>query len=129
MAKTRKIKVDDLEKEVSKILTEYAGDVSEGMKKAVLTVAKIAKQETQSGAPVRTGVYQKSWAVKEQKWDRFRIDAIVHSTNRYQIAHLLEKGHALRNGGRTRAIPHIGPAEQNAAKNLEKAVKEVVEKI
>ncbi len=36
--------------------------------------------------------------------------------------HLLEFGHALRKGGRTRAFPHIAPAEEKAAQILEKEV-------
>ena len=49
-----------------------------------------------------------------------------HSPKKYQLAHLLEKGHAKRGGGRTKAMPHIAPAEENAVKELENDIKKAL---
>jgi hypothetical protein len=131
MAGRRRVKINDLNKAVAEILEEYGDNFGEATKKAVLEVAKIAKQETQAGAPVRSGKYRSGWAVKEEAVDRFRTDAIVHNRTRYQLAHLLEKGHALRKGGRSLgsvgARVHIAPAEQNAIKNLEEAIGKIAQ--
>lgn len=127
MARGRRVKITELNTAITEILDEYGDNVTEATKKAVLSVAKIAKQETQAGAPYRSGKYRQGWAVKEDAIDRFRTDAIVHNRTRYQLAHLLEKGHALRGGGRVPAFVHIAPAEEKAIKNLEEAVKKIAE--
>lgn len=125
MAKRRRVKIPDLNTAIQEILDEYGDNVTEATKKAVVKVAEIAKKETQAGANVRTGKYRSGWAVKKDAASRLRTEAIVHNRSRYQLAHLLEKGHALRGGGRAGAFPHIKPAEEHAIKNMEEALKKI----
>ncbi|MBO5526387.1 MAG: HK97 gp10 family phage protein [Clostridia bacterium] len=124
---SRKVKINDFETVLKDILDDYKDNVTERTKRAVVQVAKIAQQETKAGANVRTGKYRSGWAVKEDAVSRLRTEAIVYNRSRYQLAHLLEKGHALRGGGRVKAFPHIEPAEQHALKNMEEAVKKIAE--
>lgn len=123
----RRIKIDDFGSELQKILDDYSSNVTEKTRAAVLEAAKVAKQETQAGAPVRSGAYRKGWAVKEEAASRLRSEAIVHNRTRYQLAHLLEKGHAKANGGRVAARVHIKPAEENAVKNMEEAMEKIAQ--
>lgn len=88
------------------------------MKKAANTV----KKEISATAPVRTGKYAKSWATKTTGENSHAIEITVHSRNRYQLAHLLEHGHAKRNGGRVAARPHIAAAEQRGIEELEREI-------
>ena len=119
----KRIAIDKLSGEVSEILSEYADTTAEGVKKAVRKTSKAVKEEIKAGAPVKTGDYQKSWAVKKIKENSNALVVTVHSKNRYQLAHLLEHGHAKRGGGRTRAISHIAPAESNGERMLEDEIK------
>ena len=133
MARTYRTKPDQLSKVIDDVLTEYGNNVTAGVKEATKRVAKIAMQETKAKSPVGTGPkkgrYKKGWRVKEEVLSRLQSGAIVHNRTDYQLAHLLEKGHALRRGGRTygqtKAIVHIAPAEQQAIKNLEEAVRRI----
>lgn len=120
------VKIKDLSRVVSEILSEYGGNIAEATNRTVQKVAQTAKKEIQAGAPVRTGKYRAGWAVRQEN-ERLRSSAIVHNRTCYQLAHLLEKGHAKRGGGRVRAIPHIAPAEQHAVKNMEEALKRIAE--
>ena len=124
MSKT--VKIDDLAEEVMKGLTEYSKLATSDMKKAVKKAGNDVRKEIQSTAPTETGAYAKSWAVKTTRESAERLEVTVHSKNRYQLAHLLEFGHAKRGGGRTKAQPHIAPAEENGINALEKAIEKTL---
>lgn len=115
---SEKVTIDGLRDAVMEGLKEYAWLAADDMKDAVKKTAKSVRKDIQDNAPVRTGKYKKSWSVKTVSENSDSIDLIVHSRNRYQIAHLLEHGHAKRGGGRVAAKPHIAPAEQAGNKNL-----------
>lgn len=121
---SRKVTVDQMEKAIMDELNEYANLAAEDMKSAVQETAKSVRKDIQSGAPVRAGAYKRSWSVKKMNETSNSLTMVVHSRNRYQIAHLLEHGHAKRNGGRTRAIPHIKPAEERGEEELTRKIKE-----
>lgn len=114
--------IDDMAAEIMRGLTEYADLADSAMKAAVKKTATSVKKELSANAPKRTGRYAKSWATKKTKENSHSLEITVHSKNRYQLAHLLEKGHAKRNGGRVPGKPHIAPAEENGAALLESLI-------
>ena len=118
------IRIDDLAREVMKGLDEYADVTTEQVKRAVRKAGNTVRKEIQQNAPKNTGDYAKSWAVKKVRESSHTLEVVVHSKNRYQLTHLLEFGHCLRNGGRTRAMPHIAPAEEKGIEQLEKQIEE-----
>ena len=123
---TDRCRIDQMAHVIMEGLQEYADLATEDMKAAVKKAGNKAKSDVQAGAPVMTGKYKKSWAVKTTKENANAMEVTVHSRNRYQLAHLLEFGHAKRGGGRTRAFPHIVPADEAAAELLEKEVEKAL---
>ena len=117
-----RVRIDQMAHVIMEGLQEYADLATDDLKNAVKKAGDEAKKDIQNNAPVKTGAYKKSWTVKTTKETSNAMEVVVHSKNRYQLAHLLEFGHAKRGGGRTRAFPHIAPAEQRAAELLEREV-------
>ena len=118
--------IDDMAAEIMEGLTEYAELADAAMKKAVRKTATAVKNEISANAPVRSGRYKRSWTAKKTKENSHTLEMTVHSKDRYQIAHLLEHGHAKRGGGRVAAIPHIAPAEAHGEEMLEKLITEAL---
>ena len=118
--------IDDMASEIMSGLQEYADLADAEMKKAVRKTATAVKNEISENAPEKSGRYAKSWAAKKVKENSHTLEMTVHSKNRYQIAHLLEHGHAKRGGGRVAAIPHIAPAEENGEQMLESLIEKAL---
>ena len=124
---SRTVSVDQMAAAIEEELNKYKELASDELKKVVKKAGNTAKSDINDSAPVRTGKYAKSWKSKVTAEDSERIQVTVYSHSRYMIAHLLENGHAKRGGGRVRAIPHIGPAEEHAEevllRDIEKALR------
>ena len=118
----RGIAISQLSAAVMAELEEYADLAAEDMKAAVKKAAATVRKDIEAGAPRDTGDYAKSWAVKTTKESSNALQVTVHSRNRYQIAHLLEHGHAKRGGGRVAARPHIASAEEAGIEQLEREI-------
>ena len=114
----RTVSIDEMDSAIMDELEKYAELASDDLKAAVKETAASVRKDIQTGAPVDTGKYKKSWSVKNVHEDSESIDLVVHSRNRYQIAHLLEHGHAKRGGGRVAAKPHIAAAEPRGNEKL-----------
>ena len=118
------VSIDQMDSAIMGELTKYAGLAADDLKDAVKDTAKSVRKDIMDNAPVDTGKYKKSWSVKNVHEDAESIDLVVHSRNRYQIAHLLEHGHAKRGGGRVAARPHIAAAEERGNEKLVQTLEE-----
>ena len=88
--------------------------------------AKTYNRTNKKGKRRRPGKYAKGWRVKAEGGAAGHL-YIIHNATDYQLTHLLEKGHALRQGGRSPAIVHIQPVEQAAIKDFEEAIRRFIE--
>ena len=121
---SRTVSIDEMDNAIMEELEKYADLAADELKAAVKETAASVRKDIQAGAPVDTGKYKKSWSVKNVREDSESIELVVHSRNRYQIAHLLEHGHAKRGGGRVAAKPHIASAEQRGKEKLVQTIEQ-----
>lgn len=110
------IKPDELQKAVMDYLENYKEDIDEDVIETVDEITKKAKDELKQTSPrgkgTRSNPYYKGWAIKLNKKRSGVYHKVIWNKTNYQLTHLLEFGHVTRNGGRTKAIPHIRPIEQ-----------------
>lgn len=118
-----RVSIDQMASAIMEGLQDYADLATDDLKTAVKKAGTTVRKQIQATAPSDTGKYAKSWSVKSTKETSNSLEVTVYSKNRYQLAHLLEYGHAKRGGGRTKAQPHIAPAEEAAISQLERDIK------
>ena len=109
-----------LESAVNEILDDYKEDLDKDNDKNVESAGKRAAKLLREQSPKRTGAYAKSWKQKTEGKGSKLIPTIstVHNVKHYRLTHLLEFGHANKNGGRTPAYPHIKKVEEQVAEEF-----------
>lgn len=117
------INISGLAAEIAQGLEEYSQEAADAIKKAADETAADAVRELKNTSPVLTGSYARGWTKKTAYEDRRSKRNTVHNKTDYQLTHLLEKGHASRNGGRVAPRVHIQPVEEKAVAEFEKKVK------
>ncbi|MCT8978656.1 hypothetical protein N4T77_18870 [Clostridium sp. CX1] len=122
--------VDDLADLIAEYMGNYSQDVADGVKKAVDTVADEVNQEIKNHITFkeRSGKYVKAFRLRTLYEDRYsKRKAWYVANGQHRLTHLLEKGHALRQGGRTREYRHIKYGDELAQKRMEELAKEAIE--
>ena len=128
-----RIEPDQFSKAIAGILDDYGEDVVAEMKKAVDTTTRELVKETKQTAPKKAiqgrpagtyanhissrqgmntpSVYSKIWYVRAPE---------------YRLTHLLNNGHALRQGGYWQGTGFLTNASRAHADNFERRVKEAI---
>lgn len=120
-----KVTIDNLTDEINKILEEYAEEVTERVDEIAMQVGKKGAQalRNNSASVIGAGGYSKSWKVNT---DRTRHGTLVTIYSSIPgLPHLLENGHATRNGGRVPGKTHIKPIEEQLITEFETKVKDI----
>jgi predicted TIM-barrel enzyme len=123
------VKIDFFAAELAKQLQDYSDAVATEVKNAVDQVAKEVVEEIKSHVSFNqpTGDYVKSMSLKTTVDGRFsKVKTWYVRAPHFRLTHLLEKGHALRGGGRTRAYPHIKYGEDLAQKRMDEVAQEAI---
>lgn len=111
----------DLTKEIMSALREYTDDVVEKVEKSADEISKKGVKLLKEKSPKKSGEYARGWSRVKTK------GGYIIKNKKYQLTHLLEKGHAKVGGGRVPARVHIAPVEEQLidefVKEVEKAVK------
>lgn len=116
----------DLANQIITALSEYTNEVREELEIAKEEVAQEALEQLKASSPVgNRGDYAKGWRIKRVN-SVYGKGYILHNATNYRLTHLLEKGHAKRTGGRTKAQPHIGIVEKSAIDKIEQKVVRIV---
>ena len=122
MAKTT---VDTLAADIQKILNEYGEKVDKLTDDTVKKIARKGAQALKSKSGVYNGTkYKSGWTVTLEA-QRTGSTAIIHNKTP-GLPHLLEKSHALRNGGRSRPRVHIAPVEQEVIRAFESELEQTL---
>ena len=121
----KKVTVDKLSKEIAEYMSNFVDVTEEACEKGVLETADDVIKALRRANPSESGkygswdAYNKGWTVRKKvKKRHVGILSVIWNQDHYRLTHLLEKGHAKVNGGRTRAFPHIAPVEERADKEL-----------
>lgn len=133
------IRPDQLASEIEKTLDEFKDVTEEAVSVAIVQTANKAVAELQSTIPAGAEKYG-SWSKYLADWERTPLSkahgkkgfsSIIHNRKHYQLAHLLEKGHAIKSGGRTvgnaRAFEHIAPVAERVEGELMDNIKKHIQ--
>lgn len=121
------VPIDRLADEITKAIQEYTEDVAKAIEKKVDEVADQVLEEVKNNHPYtdRTGEYTKGF-VKTKSDEYGKTRRVIWNKKHYRRVHLLEFGHAKKNGGRVQAFPHLRPAYEKYGAALPDHIKRII---
>lgn len=126
---SKSIGVDQLGAAIARELTIYGQNVIDGIKQEAKAGAARLVKQTKATAPV--GKRQKHYRDSIKSKKTMETDRAIEYTwyvdgSDYRLSHLLERGHALRDGGRTNGTHFIEKASDPILEEYLAAVEEII---
>lgn len=123
------VKVADLDAVLRQTLTLYHEDTNAAIDKASADAVKKLAKRTKATAPKGArGDFKKNISSKLLKKTRNGSTYVWYvKAPDHRLTHLLVKGHATRDGGRTRADPFLQNALDETLPEYENAIKEALQ--
>lgn len=112
------MKTESVTLQMRDLLDDYMDEVQKVTDEAIEDTAKEAVTKLRNDSPKASGNYAKGWTQKKDG----KLGRVVYNKTDYQLTHLLENGHVIKNQygtyGRAPGIKHIAPVEEWAADEL-----------
>ena len=120
------ISPSQLSVEVGRVLEQFRATTEIALSEAVNEATEEIVKDLRATSPKRSGKYAEGWTrtPKNVKKRQAGYARIVYNPKHYRLTHLLEYGHAMPDGGRSEAQPHIAPAEERGIDNFERKLLE-----
>ena len=111
---------------------DVIADVKDLAKKEGKKANKELRKKNAGTFKDRTGRYRKGWRFKVVSENSHSIEVAVYNKTDYQLTHLLENGHVIKNGtqrifGKSKAFPHIAEVNKAIQDEFEKKTKTIIQ--
>ena len=126
---SKNVNIDDLSDAIREELDIYDIDISQEIKRQTVKSIMQCVAATTLTAPVGTRAthYRDAiaWSTLEDTYRKTIVQWYVKAPN-YRLSHLLNNGHATKNGGRVEGTNFITRAHDETVKDYEKKIEDII---
>ena len=119
------VTVEEIGMGLEALVSDYVQELEEQSHEDVDAAAKVCESELHAwkGRTSRSkGGYAAGWTTSDDSEGLFGYAVRVHNQKKPGLAHLLSKGHALRNGGFFAGDGHVAAAADSGIAELERRI-------
>lgn len=118
-----RITLEQLPDAINSILNEYKDEILNNIPEITERVGKagVKALKSESQSKFNGNTYWKGWKATSER-TRMGANVTIHNAKLPGLPHLLEHGHAKRNGGRVEGRTHIAPVEKKLITDYERKI-------